>query len=111
VKIQGESQVFGQPIRDIDGRRFGRIVAVDCSPEDPYTATLFMVRLRGLRRRLRAVPAQQAQWHAAGGLQVPLRRDVLLGSPDLSGSCLDACARAAVQEYYRRRSNPVPVRA
>jgi membrane-associated protein len=100
VKIQGESQVLGQPIRDSDGRRFGRIMAVDCSPEDPYTAALFMLRLRGLRRRLRAVPAQQARWHAAGGLQVPLRRWVLVCA------AVGACLGAQTGYWIGRRVGP-----
>ena len=63
MKIQGESQVLGLPVSNRDGRRLGRIVAVDCAPQDSYTAVWFVLRLRGWRRGLRAVPAEHARWY------------------------------------------------
>jgi hypothetical protein len=100
VKIQGESQVLGLPIADRDGRRLGRIVAVDCAPQDPYTAMWFVVRIGGWRHGLRAVPAEHAAWYAGGGLDVPVRREVVLASPAPATADLDAASRIAVADYY-----------
>jgi len=71
VKIQGESQVLGLPASDCDGRRLGRIVAVDCAPQDSYTAVWFVLRLRGWRRGLRAVPSILAAPAASASLHLP----------------------------------------
>jgi hypothetical protein len=83
VKIQGDSQVLDLPVVDVEGRRVGRVAAVDCAP-DPYTAVWFVLRLHGWRRQLRAVPAQHAQWGTGAELQVPYRREQGYASPVLS---------------------------
>jgi hypothetical protein len=100
VKIQGEGQVLGLPVADVDGRRLGRIVAVDCAPQDSYMAVWFVLRLRGWRRALRAVPAQRARWYTGGGLEVPVRREVVFASPALAAAALDTRSRIAVADYY-----------
>jgi hypothetical protein len=81
VKIQGESQVLDRPDVDADGRGLGRVIAVKCAPDDPYTVEWFVLRLRGWRRGRRAVPAARADWRAGGGLRVSFARDVVLASP------------------------------
>jgi hypothetical protein len=80
VKVQGREQVLGQPVRDSDGRRLGRVVGVQCAP-DPYTVVWFLVALTGWRRRVRAVPAAAARWSEYGAVDVPFRRDQVLQSP------------------------------
>ena len=104
MKIQGENQVLGMPVSDTDGRRLGRVVALDCAP-DPYTAAWFVLRLRGWRRRLRAVPAQHAQWGCGVELRVPYRRDQVLASPALAAEQRDAAgSHREVEAFYA----PVP---
>lgn len=83
VKIQSETQVLGRPVRDGQGRRLGRVVAVDCAP-DPYTAAWFLLHLSGWRRQLRAVPACSASWDKHGALAVPYPRQVVEQSPQRS---------------------------
>jgi len=101
VKIQGESQVLDRPVVDAGGRGLGRVIAVKCAPEDPYTVEWFVLRLRGWRRGRRAVPAARADWRAGGGLRVSFARDVVLASPALPSPGLDSAgSRAAVQAFY-----------
>jgi len=102
VKIQGENQLLGLPVADCNGRRLGRILAVDCAPEDSYTAVWFVLRLRGWRRGLRAVPAERARWSAERGLDVPVRREAVLASPAPAAAELDARSRLAIADYYVR---------
>ena len=96
VKIQGEAQVIGLPVRDAMMRPVGRLVAVVCDG-DPYTANWFVLRLRWWRG-LRAVPARTAHWTATG-LQVPftrvaIRDSSVLPAPDLTGF------RSAIEVHY-----------
>jgi len=100
VKIQGESQVLGMPVADVDDRRLGHIVAVDCTP-DPYNAAWFVVRLHGWRLRLRAVPAHDADWSTGAGLRVPYRRAQILASPTPSkDGAQDLACRRAIEAFY-----------
>jgi len=100
VKIQDASQVLGIPVADVDGRRLGRIVAVDCTPE-PYTAAWFVLRLRGWRLRLRAVLAHDVDWSIGPGLRVPYRRAQILASPTTPGDGLqDLARRGAIEAFY-----------
>jgi hypothetical protein len=100
VKIQGESQVLGMPVVDVEGRRLGRIAVVDCAP-DPYTAVWFVLRLHGWRHQLRAVPAQHAQWGTGADLQVPYRREQVYASPVLSDACVgSAGGHGAAEAFY-----------
>jgi len=110
LAVHGESQVLGLPIADQDGRSLGRIVTVDCSPQDPYTATWFVLRLNGLRRRWRAVPAQLAGWSVTDGtLRVRLRRQIVLTSPALSCPSLAAAdSRTAVKNFYAQVAFSLP---
>jgi len=100
VKVQGEAQLLHVPVADSGGRRLGRVVAVDCSP-DPYSAAWLVLRLRGLRRQLRAVPAREANFPPIGELAVPYSRAVVRASPALSSTSLNvAVCRAAVEAFY-----------
>lgn len=82
MKIQDERQLLGAAIRDVGGRRVGRVVAVQCAP-DPYTAAWLVLRLRGRRRRCRAIPGSALRWLGQDGLCVPFRRDLVANSPAL----------------------------
>ena len=100
MKIQGESQVLGMPVADVDDRRLGHIVAVDCTP-DPYNAAWFVVRLHGWRRGLRAVPAHDADWSTGAGLRVSYRRAQILASPTPSkDGAQDLACRRAIEAFY-----------
>jgi len=100
VKIQDASQVLGMPVADLDGRRLGRIVAVDCT-SDPYTAAWFVVRLVGWQHRLRAVPAHNADWSTGAGIHVPYRRAQILASPTPSKDGVhDLACRRAIEAFY-----------
>jgi hypothetical protein len=106
VKIQGKDQLRGMVATDERGRRLGRVVAVGCG-DDPYTAEWFALRLRGWRRRVRAVPAGCAHWSAhgsGGGVQVPYSQAQILTSPALSPEHVDdsddLCDRADTAAYY-----------
>lgn len=84
MKLQGEEQVLGQALHDLIGRRIGRITAVTWA-EDRWTAGWFTVRLPGVGRRARAVPAGRASC-GGGGLAVPysplqVRRSPAIESP------------------------------
>jgi hypothetical protein len=83
VKIQNEKQVLDAAVRDCQGRRLGRVAAVDCAP-DLYTAAWMLLRLPGWRRRWRAMPASGAGWRAGEPVSVAYRREVVLQSPTLS---------------------------
>jgi hypothetical protein len=100
LKVQGEAQLLNVPVADSGGRRLGRVVAVHCSP-DPYTAAWLIVRLRGLRRQLRAVPARDSHCTPTGELMVPYRRADVYASPALSSAALAGTVRrAAVEAFY-----------
>ncbi len=100
MKIQDASQVLGMPVADVEGRGLGRVVAVDCT-SDPYTAAWFVVGLGGWRLRLRAVPAEDADWSNGAGLRVPYRRAQIFASPTPSedGAQNLACRRA-IEAFY-----------
>jgi hypothetical protein len=100
VKIQGEACVLGTAVRDGEGRRLGRVVAVDCAP-DPYTVAWFVLRLPGWRRQLRAVPAFGASWLAQGVLCVPYRRELVADSPVLHEDGADlGLLRNELEAFY-----------
>jgi hypothetical protein len=82
VKIQGETQLLHRPVIDVRGRRLGRVLWVNCAP-DSYTAAWLVLRVPGWPRRLRAVPADRAQWSGGHALQVPYARHQVLASPPL----------------------------
>jgi hypothetical protein len=109
VKIQSAAQLLGVSPSDVAGRRLGRIAAVLCAP-DPYSTAWSVVRVFGWRR-LRAVPAAEAEWEARGGVVVPYRRAQLRRSP-----CLPPAAAAAtsvpgdVERFYARTGPARPRR-
>jgi len=81
VKIQGSSQVLGQPVITTDGRRTGIVIRMRRRDDDPYTVTWMLIRLRGIRRRLRAVPAADATVLPYRGVRVPYDRHQIIASP------------------------------
>jgi hypothetical protein len=98
------------PVVDQDGYPLGRIAAAYCTP-DPLTAVWFVLRLPGLRRRWRAVPARWAQWNdfTRTGLCVPYRREHVLASPVVDENSLDAAHyRGEVEVFYASRSPDPP---
>ncbi len=101
MKIQGEGQLLGIPVVDRDGRRVGRVLAAYCAP-DRYSLVWLVLRLPGLRRRVRAVPSVHAQWRdSADGLEVPYRLEEIRDSPAVDENSLDSSAvREAVAAFY-----------
>jgi hypothetical protein len=100
VKIQSVGHLIGRPASSQDGHQLGRIVAVDCAPDDPYDAMWFVIRRGRLRAHLRAVPTEEASW-GSDGLVVAFTRGMVMHSPALDGHGLsDAGARTAATAYY-----------
>jgi hypothetical protein len=64
----------------LDGRRVGRVVAVACGP-DPYTLSRVAIRLRGLQRGIRLVPASHASWHDTDALVLPYPAALIRHAP------------------------------
>jgi hypothetical protein len=96
------------PVVDEDGRRLGRLVAAYCAP-DPYTVVWLVLRLPGVRRRWRAVPAELTQCNTASeiSLQVPYRREQVLASPVVDEDSLDTSrCRGEVEAFYSRVQDP-----
>jgi hypothetical protein len=108
VKIRWETHLLGMPVVDADGRRLGRVAAAYCTPA-PYLVVWLVVRLPGVRRRWRAVPAEGAHriTGAATGLWVPYRREQVLASPVVDLDSLDSARRRAeVGAFYSRAQSP-----
>ena len=98
MKIQSDAQVIGQDLLDIAGNRIGSICAVTCA--ERYDAAWFVVRLRGLRRQYRGVPATAGRWvdRAVG---VDVAADLVARSPSLTGpSALDDSLTRALAAFY-----------
>ena len=106
MKIQWETQLLGLPVADEVGRRLGRVAAVYCTG-DLSTVVWLVVRLPGIRRRWRAIPAGQACWDDAEQitLRVPFRRERVLASPNVDEDTLDSADRRnEVGQFYTARS-------
>jgi hypothetical protein len=102
VNIQWETQLLGMPVLDVDGRRLGRVGAAYWLP-DPLRVVWFVVRLPGVRRRRRAVPAERAQWDTKAeiDLRVPYRHEQMLASPVVDEDSLgSASCRGEVEVFY-----------
>ena len=110
MKIQWESHLLGMPVVDADGRRLGRVAAGYCTP-DPYLVVWFVLRLPGVRRRWRPVPAEGARGNtgAVTGLWVPYRREQVLASPvvDLDSLGTARC-RSEVEAFYAAQRTLAP---
>jgi hypothetical protein len=110
VKIEWDTQLLGSPVVDQDGHRLGRVAAAYCTP-DLDTAVWFVLRLPGLRRRWRAVPARHADWNdtAHRSLWVPHRREQVLASPVVDEDSLEADGRRGeVEQFYAARPPGAP---
>lgn len=83
MKIQNTEQVVDRPLLDAGGRRIGTVVALHCTP-DPYTPAWALVRLPGLRRRLRGVPMTGARWTAWDAVAVDLPREQVVAAEPAS---------------------------
>jgi hypothetical protein len=93
------------PVLDVDGRRLGRVAAAYCTPA-PDLVVWFVLRLPGLRRRWRAVPAEGAHWSTAARTVLWLadRRERVLGSPVVDEDSLGrARCRGEVEAFYAAR--------
>jgi hypothetical protein len=101
MKIQSVRQVIGLPVGSLDGHRPGRVVAVECAPDNPYDVIWVVVRRGWLRAELRAVPAEEAVLTPEGILGVPFTRAEVMASPALDVRGLaDISARALAAAYY-----------
>lgn len=81
---QGRRTQPGWPLFGAGDVRIGIVVAVRCEP-DGHTPAWLLVKLPGLRRRLRAVPASQAVWLPPGRLAVPYPAEQVAASPVARG--------------------------
>ncbi len=102
MRIEPGTPVLGLRVVDPDGRRLGRLAAAYCTP-DPLTAVWLVVRLPGVPRRWRAVPARDAVWHdpAQTTVRVAYPRPRVLASPPVDEDRMDTAAgRAPAERFY-----------
>ena len=102
MEIEWGEDLLGLRVIDTDGRPLGRVAAAYCSP-DPLTVVWLVVRVPGLRRRYRAVPAFGARWddHARTVLHVCHSRAQVLSSPVADEDSLDTMlGRGRFEEFY-----------
>ena len=105
MRIEPGRWLLGVRVVDADGLRLGRVAAAYCTA-DPYAVVWVVVRLPGLRRRWRAVPADEACWADATQTRLRLvhRRVRVRASPAVDVDTLDSSAgRARVQRFYQPR--------
>lgn len=74
---------LGWEVLGLGGVRIGTVLAQRTEPAGVSPAWL-LVRSTGLRRRLRAIPAGQAQWLPPGRLSVPYPAELVMASPAAS---------------------------
>lgn len=111
LRIEADPCLLGVRVVDIDGRRLGRLVAAYCTA-DPYMVAWVVVRLPGLRRHWRAVPAREAGWgdDTQTNLRVAHRRVQVLSSPAVDEDSLDtALGRARVARFYAAAGGDGPI--
>jgi hypothetical protein len=102
VKIQGSSQILGQPVFAADGRRAGTVTRLRRRSDDPYTVTWVLIRLRGPLRRLRAVPAVDAAALPYRGVRVPYGYQEIVASPPATDVDLgDSSWRRRAAAHYK----------
>jgi hypothetical protein len=102
VEIKWGDEVLGLRVIDSDGRPLGRVGTAYCSSK-PLALVWLVVRVSGLRRRFRAVPAFGACWndHAGRVLRVRHRRSQVLASPIADDESLDtAHGRTRFEQFY-----------
>ena len=102
MEIEWGDDPLGLRLIDTDGRPLGRVAAAYCSPH-PLRVVWLVVRVPGLRRRCRAVPATSACWHdhARTALRVGHSRAQVLSSPVADVESLDTMhGRARFEEFY-----------
>jgi hypothetical protein len=105
MRIEDGIDLLGVRVIDSDGRRLGRVATAYCTA-DPLAVVWLVVRLPGLSRRWRAIPAQDACWTDATHrrLGVTYQRAEVLASPDVTTDSLDFSAgRAPVERFYQPR--------
>jgi len=114
VNVQWDTELVGRPVVDEDGHRLGRVTTAygTCTP-DLYSVVWLVVRLPGIRRRWRAIPATEACWDDAGQtrLWVPYQRAQIQASPAVDHNALDDAARRNdVEQFYaaQTRISPAP---
>jgi hypothetical protein len=103
MQMEPGEQLLGVRVVDIGGNRLGRLAAAYCTP-DPLVAVWLILRLTGVRRRWRAVPAQQARWTDATQtiLRVGYPRSQVLSSPAVDENSLDTAAgRVPLEHFYQ----------
>ena len=110
MKIQCDIALLGRPVVDEASRRLGRVAAAYCTL-DPDMVVWFVLRLPGLRRQWRAVPAEGAHWNnsAATVLWVPFPREQVLASPIVDEDSLGrARRRGEVEAFYAAQRTLAP---
>lgn len=75
------------PVFGVNGVELGTVLSVQCDPADARPEWL-LIRLCGLRRRLRLVPAANATWQSPGRLTVPYREDQVIASPQATDTSI-----------------------
>jgi hypothetical protein len=103
-------ELLGVRVVDAEGRRLGRLATAYFTAE-PFAVVWLVVRLPGLPRRWRAIPAQDAEWANATQvrLRVTHRRAEVLASPPVDTDSLDTSSgRAPVDRFYRSSPAYVP---
>jgi hypothetical protein len=105
MRMEEGIELLGVRVVDADGHRLGRLASAYCTV-DPSAVVWLVVRLPGLSRRWRAIPAADASWADATQirLQVTWKRTEVLASPEVDADSLDSSAmRGLVERFYQPR--------
>jgi hypothetical protein len=102
VRVHYEQRVTW-PLFAVDDARIGVVYAV-LREKDSHTPMWLLVQLRGLRRRLRAVPATRVFWRPPGRMVVPYQAETVAASPRATGDSLqDADWYQGVAAFYEHQ--------
>jgi hypothetical protein len=110
MHLEERTELLGVRVVDAEGLRLGRLVTAYYTA-DPFAVVWLVVRLPGLSRRWRAVPAKDAGWADATQLRLRVahRRAEVLASPAVDTNSMDTGpGRVPVERFYQSSSVGTP---